>query len=312
MKIIRDNSESFNIDRSVVTVGTFDGLHLGHKEIIDKLLEKSRELNTVSVVVTFDPHPREVVASDGSVDLITSTKEKIEILSGLGVDYVYIIEFNKEFSALSADEFIRKYIVEKLNAVYVVLGYDHKFGKDRQGDEALLKKIGTEAGFNITIVSPKKTDDNVISSTKIRNAVSSGNIENANKYLGRNYAISGKVTEGAKRGRTLGFPTANVGYYGKNKLIPATGVYAVICYLKGQKFYGVLNIGCRPTFDDTFSLVIEAHLFDFNQNVYGEEIKVEFLKKLRNEIKFNSKDDLIEQMEQDKREAKEFISKLVN
>lgn len=312
MNIYTDISEIKNKKDSIVTVGTFDGVHLGHAEVLKFLVRKTAESGRIGYVVTFDPHPRKVVFTVENVMVLTTLDEKIEILNSLGIENLVVIKFNREFSKLNSQEFVKKYLIDGLNAKSIVIGHDHRFGKDRGGDENSLLELGEKYDFDIKAFSPITLNDNVVSSTKIRKTLSSGQLELANSLLGRNYSLNGIVIKGAGRGRFLGFPTANITVVDDSKLIPFNGVYAVKCCIKNRTHNGILNIGYRPTFEDEHELVIETHIFDFSRDIYGEEIKIEFLSYLRNEIKFNSKNELISQIENDKNEALNFISKLNN
>ncbi|MCX7875189.1 MAG: bifunctional riboflavin kinase/FAD synthetase [Melioribacteraceae bacterium] len=308
MNIYTDRSE-FNFEsKSVVTVGSFDGLHLGHKKIINELLTTAKKNNETNFVVTFDPHPRSVLSQYSEVNILTSLDEKKMILSDLGVENLFIIHFTREFSQLSSEDFIKKFLVEKLNASHIIIGHDHKFGKDRLGDENKLREIGNKLGFTVSSVQPECIDDITISSTKIRNFLFNGELEKANLFLGRNYSICGIVVKGSQRGRTLGFPTANVQIDDVKKAFPKVGVYITKCFLKDEIKYGVMNIGFRPTFENKHELVPEVFILDFNRDIYGEKIRVEFIKRLRDEKKFNSKEELINQIEIDKKEAEKIAS----
>lgn len=303
MNIFTDRSEIILNKKAVVTVGSFDGLHKGHKKIIEELISTAKKNNETSVVVTFDPHPRSVLSQFSEVSILTSLDEKKFILENIGVENLFVIHFTREFSQLSSEEFIQKFIVEKLKASHIIIGHDHKFGKDRLGDENKLREIGEKFGFTVSSVQPVCINDVTISSTKIRNFILVGDLDNANLFLGRYYSICGIVVKGAQRGRTLGFPTANVQLDDPKKALPKVGVYVTKCFLRDEVKYGVMNIGFRPTFENKHELVPEVYILDFNRDIYGEKIRIEFIKRLRDEKKFNSKDELINQIENDKKEA---------
>lgn len=307
MKFYFDKNDGSKLSNTCVTIGTFDGLHLGHQNILDVLKNIAEEKNLNTTVVSFDPHPRRIVKESFDIKILTTIEEKREFLEELGVDNFYIINFTEEFSKQSSEEFVKNYIVDRFDAKHIVVGHDHKFGKDRGGDADSLLKLGDQFGFGVTSVDAVENNGEIISSTKIREALTSGDVEKANAYLGRSYSLQGEVVKGANRGRILGFPTANLHLGNQNKLIPQNGVYAVGCTLKGKQFYGVMNIGYRPTFNDTKELVPEVHIFKFNRNIYGERLKINFIKRIRPEKKFDSKDELITQIELDKQKAVEIM-----
>lgn len=310
MKIYTDNSEIKTEKSKIATVGTFDGVHQGHLNIIELLISKAKELNGKSILITFDPHPRTVVSGGFKNQLLTTLDEKVELLNKLGVDEVLVINFTKEFAQLTYEEFIKEIIVYKVNAEHIIIGHDHKFGKDRNGNEDKLRELAEKMNFYVSAVEAKKVDNEIVSSTKIRNALTEGRIKEANKYLGWNYYFSGKVIKGAKRGRLLGFPTANIELLDENKLIPKSGVYAVKCYLKDQIFFGVMNIGNRPTFNDIDYIIIEVHLINFDKFIYDEIIKIEFIERIRDEQKFEGRESLIEQITKDKKQAEKILYKI--
>jgi riboflavin kinase/FMN adenylyltransferase len=308
MKVFFDKNDLQKLENTCVTIGTFDGLHVGHQNILNVLINIAKEKKLQSTVVSFDPHPRRVVKDSYDIKILTTIDEKIEILEALGIDNFYLINFTTEFSQQSSDEFVKNYITGRFDAKHVVVGHDHKFGKNRGGDAQALNKLGSQYGFGVTSVDAVKLDDEIISSSNIRKALINGNIEKANAFLGRSYSMKGEVVTGAKRGRILGFPTANLSVGSTNKLIPQNGVYAVGCELNGEKLNGVMNIGYRPTFDDTTGLVPEVHLFNFNRLIYGETLKINFIQRIRAEKKFASKEDLINQIELDKKEAAKVLA----
>lgn len=311
MQVYNDKS-NIKIAESVVTIGTFDGLHLGHQQIISKVIKVAEEKKLTSVVVTFDPHPRAVVSKDYNMQLLATLDEKKILFEELKIDNLFVINFTMEFAKISSDEFVKNYLIDKLNAKHVVIGYDHKFGKNRNGDKSTLKEFGIKYGFAVTCMDEFQSEGDTISSTVIRNLLQTGEVDTANTYLGRNYSFFGRVVEGAKRGREIGFPTANIEIDNPYKLVPANGVYIVKASLDNQSLYGIMNIGIRPTFENENNKVIEMHIFDFNKNIYGKEIKIEFIKRIRSEKKFNSKEELINQITKDKNFAEEFLSKLIN
>ena len=312
MKVYTDTSEIVKIKNAVVTVGSFDGLHKGHIRIFEKVLELSNKDNGTSFVITFEPHPRSVISKDFDLKILTSLEEKKEVLKKIGIENLMVINFTKEFSQLTSEEFIKQFIIEKIGASDMVIGHDHKFGKDRLGDEKKLREVGKMYNLDVTAVPPEMLDGEIISSSKIRNALFAGDIEKAGLLLGRNYTLSGIIVKGMQRGRLLGFPTANIQPDDEKKAIPMNGVYIVKCLLEDETHFGIMNIGFRPTFENKHELIPEVHILNFDRDIYGKYFKVEFLKRLRNEKKFESKEDLIHQIEADKIEAQKFIEKLIN
>jgi riboflavin kinase / FMN adenylyltransferase len=288
------------LDNAVVTSGTFDGVHLGHQKILNRLNEVAVETNGESVVITFYPHPRSVISPDNqTINLLSTLDEKIELLEKSGVNHLVIIPFTREFSELSSEEFIQNILIEAIGTKTLVIGFDHRFGKNREGGFDYLKENKARYGFEIEEI-PRHDLENVgISSSKIRKALNEGDVPTADHFLGRNYSISGVIVKGKQLGRTIGFPTANIQVREIAKLVPADGVYAVKVYYREEEFGGMLNIGNRPTVDGTFK-TIEVNIFDFDREIYGETLKVEFLQKIRNEQKFNGLDELKGQIAIDK------------
>jgi riboflavin kinase/FMN adenylyltransferase len=286
---------------TIITIGTFDGVHLGHKKILNQLIDKKKQSGLETMVFTFDPHPRKVLFPDQQdLKLITNTYEKVSLLSEIGIDHVIVYPFSKAFSEINPDEYIGEILVEKLKAKCIIVGYDHRFGKNRVGGLDLLMKYAEKYNYEVIEIAAEDINSINISSTQIRKAIESGNIELANQFLGYSFFISGKVSEGKKLGRTIGFPTANISISDVNKIIPKNGVYAVKVEIKNKLFNGMLNIGINPTVSTTLQLKMEVHLFDFNQQVYGEEIKVSFIYRVRDEQKFSDIEALKNQLELDK------------
>ena len=312
MNIYSDISEIEKDTNSVVTVGTFDGLHIGHFDILNEVVDTAKRMNCRSVVVTFEPHPRTVVSKGYDVKLLTLLYERIKQYKKVGIDNLLIINFTDEFRQITSEEFVINYIVNGVGVKNFVIGYDHKFGKDRGGDEHTMREYGKKYGFDVTLVPAKTINGEISSSTKIRKLLNNGDVTSAAVYLGRNYSISGEVIKGVGRGRKLGFPTANIEIKDDKKLIPLIGVYVVSVEIEEQTYYGMMNIGIRPTFDNGSQTVIEVNIFEFNEEIYNNELMINFLKRIRDEKKFNSKEDLIEQIKLDKKEAENFISTLVN
>lgn len=297
---------------TVLTLGTFDGIHPGHLKIIGRLVSCSKEKGCRNVVITFYPHPRTILGNDNSVKMLTTQDEKIELLEKLGVENLLIINFTKEFASLSAEDFIYDYLINGIGLTEIVLGHDHHFGKGRRGNAELLQKIADKEGFIVTKAEAFMIDGEAVSSTKIRNAIAEGDIIRANKLLGRNYEFSGIVVGGDKRGRELGFPTANIKLSSQEKLLPASGVYAVKVMVENERHTGLLSIGKRPTFYNQGELVSEVYIYDFNREIYGAKVTTELVERLRGEVKFNSAEELINQMNTDKENGYKIFNKLNN
>lgn len=303
MKIYRSLEELPAIRNAIVTQGTFDGVHAAHRVIINRVKELAAQYDGETVLMTFDPHPRMVLFPDEhGLRLLHTLDEKIAALEQEGIDHLVVIPFTKEFSRLTSLQFIRDIIVNKLGTKVLVIGYDHRFGKNREGTFQHLKDFSSLYGFEVEEIPEQDVDNVAVSSTRIRLALEAGDINTANKYLGKKYAVSGIVMKGKQLGRTIGYPTANIAVLDPVKLIPADGVYAVEVFFNNKWYGGMLNAGYRPTVDGkTHS--IEVHIFDFNEDLYGKNITVRFVDKLRDEIKFNGIDALKNQLEKDKLHA---------
>jgi riboflavin kinase/FMN adenylyltransferase len=310
MKVFNNVLEIKKDRNTILTLGTFDGIHLGHKKIIEAVVNKASIKGGRSFLITFDPHPRNVLAVD-SIKLLTSPAEKLEILGSLDIDDVLVINFTKEFSQLNSEEFFKNYIIDKIGINEVVVGFDHHFGKGRGGDEHTLKELGSKYGFGVTKVDAVSVSGLNVSSSKIRNAIIGGDIQTANKLLGRYYSFRGIVVKGEGRGRTLGFPTANVMLNDDYKLMPALGIYVVVIIIAANKYFGLMSIGKRPTFYNDGQLTNEVFIFDFENDLYGNTITVNIVERIRGEEKFSSAADLVNQMNKDKEIGLEIINKLV-
>ena len=291
---------------SAITIGTFDGVHLGHKKIIERLTAAAAANDLRSIVLTFFPHPRMVLQQDTSLRLINTLDEKIMILERTGIDELIICPFTKSFSRLSALEFVHDILVEKLRAKKIIIGYDHRFGRNRTADIKDLKAFGADFNFDVEEISAEEIDEISISSTKIRAALNTGDIQTANTYLGYEFMLSGTVTRGRGLGRQLAFPTANLHIEEPYKLIPKNGVYVVKSIIENQLVYGMMNIGFNPTVNGT-KKTIEVHFFDFNDDLYGDTIQVELLTRLRDEERFESVEALKNQLVKDKKNALHYI-----
>jgi riboflavin kinase/FMN adenylyltransferase len=299
-------SELSGLTNSIVTIGTFDGVHLGHQKIIKRLVELKNKQGGEIVVFTFDPHPRKVLQESQTapiaigVKLITLTEEKCEVLKHFGVDHVLVFPFTKEFSQMQANDYIEDVIVKGLKTKTLVIGYDHRFGSNREGSIETLKQFATIHQFNVEEIPAQEINQLNVSSTRIRKAIDEGDILVANDFLGYSFFITGTVVKGKQLGRTIGYPTANISIGNEDKLIPKIGVYAVNVLIGKQSYKGMLNIGTNPTTDLDNNIKIEVNIFDFDQDIYGESIKVEFVKRIRNEEKFANLDELKQALANDK------------
>ena len=313
MKIYTNIETFHSIESPIVTTGTFDGVHLGHLQIIKKLNQIAEKEKGETVLLTFFPHPRMVLfPDDHSLELLTTQAEKIELLEKAGIDHLIIFPFTKDFSRMKSTEFVRDVLVNKIGVKKLVIGYDHQFGRNREGSLEQLSELGPLYGFDVEEIPAQVIDDANISSTKIRNCLLKGDIEKANKYLGYNFSISGMVTEGNKLGRELGYPTANINLVDNHKIIPGNGVYAVKVFHGNEEYVGMLNVGVRPTVnseEETREKVIEVNIFEFNKEIYNELIGIEFYNKIRNEIKFDGLDALKEQLSLDRIQTMSILSK---
>jgi riboflavin kinase/FMN adenylyltransferase len=304
---IKTHLEYKNFKDSVVTIGTFDGVHVGHQKIIKKLVKIAKKKNLQALVLTFFPHPRMVLNKDTNIKLINTIDEKYMLLDRFGIDHLVVKKFTHEFSRMTALEYVRDILVNKLHVKHIIVGYDHHFGRNRIANIEDLKEFGELYDFEVTEISAKDIDDVTISSTKIRKALSDGDIEMANRYLGYNFMIMGEVVKGKGLGKTIDFPTANVLVEEPYKLNPKDGSYVIKTYYNDQVVYGMLNIGTNPTVDGN-SRSIEMHLFDFKEDIYGEKFTIEFIRRLRDEQKFESIDALKSQLAKDKINSLEIIS----
>ena len=289
--------------RNVVSVGTFDGVHLGHRELIRKIVELARNEDAMSTIVTFDPHPREILnPGDSRIKRLTTMEERAAELAALGIDQLVLIPFDRDFSLMDSATFIREVVWRQIGVSHFVIGYDHQFGKDRKGTVHTVRSAGRELGFLTTVFPRQDKGDEAVSSTRIRTLLQNGDVQGANDLLGRAYRLSGSVVRGDGRGRTIGFPTANLRITDSRKLIPAHGVYAVRVLIGDQSHPGVVNLGTRPTFDHSLPTV-EAHLLNYQGNLYGCELQLHFVKRLRDERRFESVDALKEQIARDCEQA---------
>jgi riboflavin kinase / FMN adenylyltransferase len=309
MHVHTDLSTFTNVQRPVLTTGTFDGVHLGHQTILHRLKEVAQREEGKSVLLTFYPHPRMVLyPNDNDLKLLSTQKEKIELLEAAGLDHLLVIPFSRTFSRLHALDFVRDVLVDTLRIHAMVIGYDHRFGRNREGDINLLRQLGEAYDFQVEEIPAQVIDHVKVSSTKVRDALLKGDVHLANDLLGYAYGISGVVVKGDQRGRTIGFPTANVATIDPFKLIPANGVYAVNVTLKDGEHKGMMNIGVRPTVEGHGERTIEVHLFDFDRDIYGEPITVRLRHRLREEVRFDGLDALKAQLLKDRTNALQALS----
>lgn len=297
----------------VVTLGNFDGVHLGHQRIFKRVKEDASKVRGEGVVITFEPHPLKVLAPEKFLPLLTPFRKKLMLIEESGIEIVLCIEFSLTFSEISPAEFIETILVEKVKVKKVIIGYNYHFGKGQRGDAQTLKEAGKVFDFEVEVVDPLRVGQTIVSSSKIRALIQRGEVEEASKLLGRDYPIIGKVVEGEKRGQALGFPTANLEI--SDELYPKTGVYAVEVVWHQRRFNGLANIGSNPTFstqigrrEERFSL--EVHILDFNRKIYEKEIEVHFKKRIRDEVRFESPSLLIEQIKKDIRYASENVFRI--
>ena len=307
MKVIQSIAAFNSSEKTIVTIGTFDGIHIGHQKILKNLIRAANNEGKKSVLLTFFPHPRMVLQKDNKILLLNTIEEKSGLLEKMGLDYLIIHPFSREFSRLTALDFVRDVLVNKLNTSRLIIGYDHHFGKNREGNIHQLKEYSLLYDFKVEEIPAQDIDDVSVSSTKIRIALKEGNLKTANKYLGYHYMLNGTVVSGKKLGGTIGFPTANLEIKEPYKLVPKTGVYIIKTYINTVLYTGIMNIGFNPTVLGKHQ-TIEAHLFDFNEDLYGKEITIEFIYFLREEHKFKSIEELVVQLNIDKENAISYLS----
>lgn len=308
MKIYR-SIEDYNEDkRSVVTIGTFDGIHLGHQEILSRLIKSSKNKDLNSVVLTFFPHPRIILNKYNEVKMIDTLDEKIIHLNEIGIDSLIIHPFDRNFSLLSANQFIKDFLVDKLKIKHIIIGYDHRFGKGREASVTDLKNYANDYDFTVEEIKAQEIEKITVSSTKIRNSINQGDIKTTEKYLGRYFNLTGKVVKGDGLGKKINYPTANIFIEETYKIIPKDGVYLVETIIKDKLFNGMMNIGHRPTIGKNVKS-IEVHLFNFNEDIYGQVISIKMISKIRDEKKFSSIQALKEQLVKDENYCLKLINK---
>lgn len=307
MNIYHSLEDFKSLEFAVVTSGTFDGVHLGHQTILSRINEIAQKVNGESVLITYWPHPRLVLyPDDTNLKLLNTFEEKAELLREQGIQHLLRIPFTKEFAQLTSEQFIQKVLINTIGTKKLVIGYDHRFGNNREGRFDQLVANSEQYGFTVEEISKQTVDSIGISSTKIRKALLSGQVKEAHQLLGRSYSISGRVIKGEKLGRMIGFPTANLEIDSKHKLVPADGSYAVLVHLQDRILKGMLNIGYRPTVNGK-SKTIEVHIFDFNEDLYGQNLKLSFIEMIREEVKFSDIESLKTQLGQDKKLAEHLL-----
>jgi riboflavin kinase / FMN adenylyltransferase len=309
LKIFNSIDSFQSAKKTIVTIGTFDGVHVGHQKIIERLVENAKNKNAESAILTFFPHPRMVLQDQTEIRLLNTIDERTGLLEKRGLDNLIIHPFDKAFSRLTAEEFVKEILVDQLNIEKIVIGYDHRFGRNRTANIDDLIEFGEKYNFEVEQISAQEIQEASVSSTKIRSALEEGNIALANQYLGYPYFLTGVVKKGKQLGRTIGFPTANLKIEENYKLIPKEGVYIVESNFAGKKVYGMMNIGTNPTFDERL-LSIEIYYLDFNEDLYNQKIQISLLKYLRSEQKFASVALLKTQLEIDKNQTLQYVEQL--
>lgn len=306
MKLFHSINDFQSTKKTILTLGTFDGVHIGHKKILKRITENTENGKYESLVLTFFPHPRMVLQEKSEIRLLNTIGEKIKLLEATGIENLIVHPFNESFSRLTAEEFVRTILVEKFQIQKIIIGHDHRFGRNRTANIDDLIAFGIEYGFEVEQISAEEIQDVSVSSTKIRNALNEGNMALANEYLGYNYFLNGTIVKGKQLGRTIGFPTANINIEEDYKLIPKIGVYVVKATINEETLFGMMNIGFNPTVNGE-KQTIEVHLFNFDKDIYDQNIEVSLLHYIRDEQKFSSVDALKAQLHQDKMDSLAFI-----
>jgi riboflavin kinase/FMN adenylyltransferase len=311
LKIFHSINEFHSDKKTIVTIGTFDGVHLGHAAILKKLTQNTQNETFESTVLTFFPHPRMVLQGKSDLKLLNTINEKIELLEKIGIDNLIIHPFDEKFAELNAEAFVSTILVDHLRVQKIIIGYDHRFGKNRTANIDDLISFGAQFGFEVEQISAQEIDEISISSTKIRTALEEGDIQLANEYLGYSYFLSGTVVKGKQLGRTIGFPTANIALEEDYKLVPQNGVYVVQAEIDSKSIYGMMNIGFNPTVQGK-QKTIEVHFFDFEADIYNRKIQVAILQRIRSEKKFESIELLTKQLEEDRNFSRNYLQNLEN
>jgi riboflavin kinase/FMN adenylyltransferase len=300
MAIFLNTQNLPSFKNAVITIGTFDGVHLGHETILHEVVRHAKEMDGESIVITFEPHPRKLLFPDQPLKLLTPLDHKLELIQEAGIQHVVVAPFTHAFSMLSAEDYIEHFLVKYFKPATIVIGYDHHFGHDRRGNLTLLKQFETTYNYKVVEIPAQLIEQAAVSSTKIRKALNEGHVQEAAHMLGRNYSITGTVIRGAQLGRTIGYPTANIQLTEPDQLIPAIGIYAARATWKEQQLNGMMSVGHNPTVTDEKKIHIEINIFDFDQDIYNETLEISFISYLRNEEKFPSLEALKEQLHQDK------------
>lgn len=304
MRIYKDLNTLPKFKNAVLTIGSFDGVHIGHQQIIQQINDLASSIDGESVLITFDPHPRFVVGKrQGDLRLLNTLEEKADLLKKCSVDVLVVVPFSKEFASQSPDAYIQDFLVAHFQPKIIAIGYDHKFGQNRVGDISYLKKFETEHDFKVVEISKQEVADIAVSSTKVRTALMKGDVHKAEQLLGHAFGITGTVVKGLQIGTTIGYPTANIKVEHPYKLIPPEGIYAVQVYSENDSYQGMLYIGNRPTIDQDLKQTIEVNIFDFDQDIYGKELSIEFIEYLRGDVKFTTIENLKNQLTKDKEAA---------
>ncbi len=303
MAIFYNTNDLPDFSNAVVTVGTFDGVHLGHRVILGEVVKQAKRSDGESVLLTFEPHPRKLLFPDQPLGIITPLQQKLELITAAGIDHIVVVPFTRQFAGISAQEYIEQFMVGIFHPHSIIIGYDHRFGNDRNGDLKLLESYAAQYSYELIEIPPQMIDEAAVSSTKIRHAITEGRMGDARVMLGRNYSLTGTVVHGHKLGRTLGYPTANVQPTDTDQIIPSLGIYAIRARHDNTDYDGMLSIGFNPTVTDKKELRIEANLFDFDKDIYSDTLEIFFVQKLRDEQKFESLDALIQQLHIDKEQS---------
>jgi riboflavin kinase/FMN adenylyltransferase len=310
MKVFYGIDRLPSFEKPVLTIGTFDGVHQGHQSILQSVVNEAKAIKGTSVLITFEPHPRKLIFPNEPLKLLCTLEERLALVAHAQIDVVVVVPFTKAFAALSAEKYISNFLVAQFRPFLIIIGYDHRFGHDRTGDITMLRSYVHQFQYEVKEISAQLISAAAVSSTKVRNLLAEGNVASAYQMLGSAYSISGKVIRGAQRGRSIGFPTANIALLDTDKLVPKIGVYAVRVFVKDHWYKGMLNLGYNPTVVTDNEVKIEVHLFAFDQDIYDHEIRVCFISRLRNEQKFDSLEALKGQLQQDKVAAMAALSNL--